>query len=84
MWPDRSSFFKKGNFRPCKDSFPMTPEVLQIIKEKDDYKNVIEIKQTDKLEPCVTVKIRSDGTAKEAGDMALAEYKRIIGELKKE
>ena len=42
-----------------------------------------EIKQTAKGDAQVSVKTRSDATAKEAGDMALAEYKRIIGELQK-
>ena len=61
----------------------MTADTLQIIKEKDDYQFTVEIKQTAKGEPTVSVKTRSDSTAKEAGDMALAEYKRIIGELQK-
>ena len=59
-------------------------ETLQIIKQRDDFQFVVEIKQTAKGDAQVSVKTRSDSTAKEAGDMALAEYKRILGELKKE
>ncbi len=61
----------------------MTSETLQIIKQRDNYQFVVEIHQTAKGEPQVSVKTRSDNTAKEAGDMALAEYKRILKELKK-
>ena len=61
----------------------MATETLEIIKQKDDWKFTVEIKENAKGEPAVTVKSRSDSTAKEAGDMALAEYKRILGELKK-
>ena len=62
----------------------MTTETLEIIKQKDDWKHTVEIKQNAKGEPAVTVKSRSDSTAKEAGDEAIIEYNRIIGELKKE
>ena len=62
----------------------MTSETLQIIKQRDEWRYSIEIHQTAKGEPTVSVKTRSDASAKEAGDMALAEYKRILGELKKE
>ena len=83
MWPSQSSFFKTGDFRPCKESQELTSETLQILKEKDVYQFTVEIKQTAKGDAQVSVKTRSDATAKEAGDMALAEYKRILGELKK-
>jgi len=59
----------------------MTSETLEIIKQRDDWKFTVEIKQTAKGEPCVTVKTRSDETAKEAGDEALAEYNRLKAEL---
>ena len=49
----------------------------------NDFQFTVEIKQTAKGDATVSVKTRSDATAKEAGDMALAEYKRILGELKK-
>jgi len=62
----------------------LTSETLQIIKQRDDFQFTVEIKQTAKGDPTVSVKTRSDATAKEAGDMALTEYKRILGELKKE
>ena len=56
-------------------------ETLQILKQRDDFQFTVEIKQTAKGEPTVSVKTRSDATAKEAGDMALTEYKRILKEL---
>ena len=59
----------------------MTFETLEIIKQKDDWKFSVEIKQTAKGESCVTVKARSDGTATEAGNEALAEYNRLKAEL---
>lgn len=59
----------------------MTTETLEILKQKDDWKFTVEVKQTAKGDPCVTVKARSDGTAKEAGDEALAEYHRLLKEL---
>ena len=61
----------------------MTSETLEIITAKEDWKFTVDIKQTAKLEPCITVKSRSDGTSKEAGDEALAEYNRLKGELSK-
>ena len=62
----------------------MTSETLEIIKQKDDWKFTVEIKENAKGEPAVTVKSRSDSTAKEAGNEAIIEYNRIRGELKKE
>ena len=61
----------------------MTTETLEIIKQKDDWKFTVEIKENAKGEPAVTIKSRSDSTAKEAGDEAIIEYNRIRGELKK-
>jgi len=62
----------------------MTSETLEIIKQKDDWKFTVEIKENAKGEPSVTIKSRSDSTAKEAGNEAIIEYNRIRGELKKE
>ena len=62
----------------------MATETLEIIKQKDDWKFTVEIKENAKGEPAVTVKSRSDSTAKDAGDEAVIEYNRIRGELKKE
>jgi len=59
----------------------MTSETLEIIKQKDDWKFSVELKDNAKGEPCITVKSRSDGTATEAGDEALAEYNRLKAEL---
>jgi len=61
----------------------MTAETLEIIKQKDDWKFTVEIKENAKGEPSVTVKSRSDSTAQEAGNEAIAEYNRILKELKK-
>jgi len=58
-------------------------ETLEIIKQKDDWKFTVEIKENAKGEPSVTVKSRSDGTAKTAGEAALEEYNRLVKELKK-
>ena len=62
----------------------MATETLEIIKQKDDWKFTVEIKENAKGEPAVTVKSSSDSTAKEAGNEAIIEYNRIRGELKKE
>ncbi len=59
----------------------MTSETLEIIKQKEDWKFSVEIKENAKGEPAITVKSRSDGTAKEAGNEALAEYSRRKAEL---
>lgn len=61
----------------------MEKQVLEIIKQKDDWKFSVEIKENAKGEPSITVKARSDDTAKETGDEALAEYNRLKKELVK-
>jgi len=61
----------------------MEKQVLEIIKDKDDWKFTVEIKENAKGEAQVSVKTRSDGSAKEAGELALAEYKRVREELVK-
>ena len=55
----------------------MEKQVLEILKEKDDWKFTVEIKENAKGEAQVSVKARSDGSAKYAGDEALREYERI-------
>jgi len=62
----------------------MDESILRIIKDKDDFTNIVEIKDNAKGEPQVTVKTRSDLSAKECGDRALTEYKRVKKELRKE
>jgi len=57
-------------------------ETLEILKQKEDWKFSVEIKENAKGEPSITVKSRSDGTATEAGDESLKEYNRLKGELK--
>ena len=61
----------------------MATETLEIIKQKDDWKFTVEIKENAKGEPSVTIKARSDGTATDAGNEALAEYNRLKTELTK-
>ncbi len=61
----------------------MTKEILEIIKQHDDWEFSVEIKDNAKGEPQVTIKARSDGNIKDAGEKALAEYKRIREELGK-
>jgi hypothetical protein len=59
----------------------MEKQILEIVKQKDDWKYTVEIKDNSKGEPAVTVKTRSDATAQEAGDLAIKEYNRIKSEL---
>lgn len=59
----------------------MEKQVLEIIKEKDDYKISVEISENSKQEPSITIKVRTDGTTKEAVDEALKEYRRAKQEL---
>ena len=62
----------------------MDKQILEIVKDKDDFAHVVEIKENAKGEPQISVKSRSDLSAKEAGDSALTEYKRIREEILKE
>ena len=57
-------------------------QILEVIKSKDDWKFTVEIKENAKGEPAITIKTRSDSTAKEAGDEALEEYNRLNKKLK--
>jgi len=59
-------------------------ETVEILKQKEDWKFSVEIKENAKGEPSVTVKTRSDQTAKQAGDEAIVEYNRIKKELQKQ
>lgn len=61
----------------------MEESVLKIIKDKDDFRFVVEIKDNAKGEPQISVKTRGDMSAKDVGNIALAEYKRISKELAK-
>ena len=61
----------------------MEKQILEIIKQHDDWEFSVEIKDNAKGEPQVTVKARSDSEIKNAGEIALVEYKRIHTELKK-
>ena len=56
-------------------------EELHIIKQKEDWKYSVEIKETAKLEPCITIKTRSDASAKEAVAEALKVYQETVKEL---
>ena len=61
----------------------MSAEPTKISEFEKTYKFSVEIKQTAKGDPIVTIKSKSDESAKEAGDEALKEYKRIKEELAK-
>lgn len=61
----------------------MVEDKLTIIKSHDDWKFVAEIKDNAKGEPQISVKARSDDSAKDAGEMALVEYRRLEKELTK-
>lgn len=63
--------------------YTMEKQILEIIKQKDDWKFTVEIKENAKGEPVVMVKTRSDETAKDAGEEAIKEYKRVKSELAK-
>ena len=52
-------------------------QYIKIVKDKDDFTNVVEIKENAKGEPQVSVKVRNDANVKEAGDKALEEYTRL-------
>ena len=59
----------------------MSDQILKILKDKDDYSNVIEIKQTAKGEPQISVKTRGEDI-NETEKRAIDSYKRIMKELK--
>jgi len=61
----------------------MEESILKIVKDKEDFKFSVEIKDNAKGEPQVTVKTRGDISEKDAGSGALAEYKRLRKELDK-
>ena len=56
---------------------------MEIIKEKDTYKISVEISENSKQEPSITIKVHTDGSAKDAVNEALREYRRAKEELKK-
>ncbi len=56
-------------------------EILEIVKDKDDFKVVIEIKDNAKGEPQITVKVRDDN-ANQARLEAINQYKLAQKELK--
>jgi hypothetical protein len=58
-----------------------TKETIEIVKSHDDWKFVAEIKENAKGDAQVSVKARSDDSAKEAGSLALEEYRRLCKEL---
>lgn len=60
----------------------MEKEIIQILKDKDDFKNVVEIKDNAKGEPQVSVKARGEDMA-ETMKRAIENYKKIQKELAK-
>ncbi len=62
----------------------MNKEIIEIVKPHDHHKYVVEIKEpAEKGQVQISVKARSDISAKEAGMVALAEYKRLKTEVTK-
>jgi len=61
----------------------MDKEILEIIKQKDDFAFVVEISETAKGDTQISVKVRTDSDVKEAGKKAQEEYLRLKKELKK-
>jgi hypothetical protein len=61
----------------------LSDDKLTIVKSHDDWKFVAEIKENAKGDPQVSVKARSDESAKEAGQTALDEYNRLVKEMSK-
>ena len=60
----------------------LTPEqIVKIIKDRDDFANVIEIKDNAKGEPQVSIKVRDDDSGK-AIKLAIDGYKAIHKLLK--
>ncbi len=55
----------------------MSDDKLTIVKSHDDWRYVVEIKQTAKGDPQVMVKARDDDNVTSAGDLAIAEYIRV-------
>jgi len=60
----------------------MDKQILEIVKNKDDFANVVEISENAKGEVQISVKVRSDSDVKSAGNAALLEYNRLKKELK--
>ncbi len=61
----------------------MEKQILEIIKDRDDFKTVIEIKENAKGEPSISVKLRSDVGSITTVDDAVAAYKYAKKELAK-
>ena len=60
----------------------MDKSILEIIKDKDDYRTVVEIKENAKGEPQISVKVRdNDGVI--AMKQSLLLYKKTKEELSK-
>jgi len=55
-------------------------DILEIIKQKDEYAVSIEISENSRQEPCVTIKVRSDD-GKEAVEQAIEQYKKTKSDL---
>ena len=53
----------------------LTKDFLQIIKQHDDWKHSVEVRENAKGEPSLTVKTRGDGDLQDVVDIALAKYK---------
>lgn len=61
----------------------MTSEIIKIIKDKEHYRTSVEIKESAKGDTAISIKVRSDGSTKDAIDEAIQEYKRAKEQLAK-
>lgn len=57
-------------------------QILEIVKQKDDYAVSVEISENSKQEPCVTIKSRSDDP-EQAVKIAVEKYNSVKESLKK-
>ena len=63
----------------------MEKEIIEIIKQKDDYAFVVEISETAKGDTQISVKVRTDSDVKDAGKKLLRrEIKELYKIIKKE
>jgi len=58
----------------------MDDQIIKILKDKDDYKNVVEIKDNAKGEAQISVKARGEDMT-ETMNRAIKNYKKIQKEL---
>ncbi len=60
----------------------MEESILKILKDKDDFRTVVEIKENAKGEPQISVKVRDD-SMQQAVERAIDAYRTTKKELAK-